>query len=287
MNIAFIGLGVMGYPMAGYQQTQGHNVCVYNRTLVKAQQWSEEHNGAYARTPAEASNGADIAMVCVGDDNDVRSVIDGEEGVLAGLRPGTMIVDHTTTSYQLAKALSEKCQNKGVHFMDAPVSGGQAGAEGGILAVMAGGSEENLQYAKPAIEAYAQSITLMGPVGAGQATKMVNQILIAGILQGISEGFTLAQQLDLDLPKVLNAISAGAAGSWQLSNRGLSIDKDSFDDGFAIDWMVKDLGFCLNAARDAGIALPNTQFVSDRYKELQQKGYNRCDTSVLIKQYDK
>ncbi|MGH1487148.1 MAG: NAD(P)-dependent oxidoreductase [Cellvibrionaceae bacterium] len=287
MNVAFIGLGVMGYPMAGYQQKEGHNVCVYNRTLTKAQKWSEEYKGRYAETPAAASKGADVVMVCVGNDDDVRGVIYGEEGVLAGLSAGAMIVDHTTTSYELAKELSEKCQEKGVNFMDAPVSGGQAGAENGVLAVMLGGSEEHLQYAKVAIEPYAKSITLMGPVGAGQATKMVNQILIAGILQGISEGFTLAQKADLDLPKVIDAISAGAAGSWQLSNRGLNIDKDIFDYGFAVDWMVKDLGFCLNAAKNLGIELPNTQFASDRYKELQKKGYNRSDTSVLIKQYDK
>ena len=286
MKIAFIGLGVMGYPMAGHQQNAGHEVCVYNRTVAKAQKWAEEYQGNYAETPAEASKGADIVMVCVGNDDDVRSVIYGESGVLAGLAEGATIVDHTTTSYELAKELSEKCQQKGVQFMDAPVSGGQAGAENGVLAVMLGGTEQQLETVNAVIQPYAKSITLMGPVGAGQATKMVNQILIAGVLQGISEGFTLAQKADLDLPKVIDAISGGAAGSWQLSNRGLNIDKDIFDYGFAIDWMVKDLGFCLKTAKDLGVELPNTQFASDRYKALQEKGYNRCDTSVLIKQYE-
>jgi 3-hydroxyisobutyrate dehydrogenase len=286
MKVAFIGLGVMGYPMAGYQQQSGHDVCVYNRTTTKAKQWAEQYQGRYAETPAAASKGADVVMVCVGNDDDVRSVIYGDEGVLAGLEAGAIIVDHTTTSYELAKELSEKCRLKGVGFIDAPVSGGQAGAENGVLAVMAGGEESVLSKIQPAIQPYAKTITLMGPAGAGQATKMVNQILIAGILQGISEGFTLAKKAELDLPKVIDAISAGAAGSWQLSNRGLNINNDVFDYGFAIDWMVKDLGFCLNAAKELGITLPNTQFASERYKELQKKGYNRCDTSVLIKQYD-
>lgn len=287
MNIAFIGLGVMGYPMAGFQQRAGHTVCAYNRTTAKAQRWADEYGGYFAETPAKASHNTDVVMICVGNDDDVRSVIYGEDGVLSGLSEGATIVDHTTTSYELAIELQQACSDKGVSFIDAPVSGGQAGAESGVLAVMMGGSEAGLTQVRPAIEPYAKTITLMGDVGSGQMTKMVNQILIGGILQGISEGFTLARKADLDLPKVIDAISQGAAGSWQLSNRGLNIDKGVFDYGFAIDWMCKDLGFCLDAAKSLGVELPNTQFVSDRYKELQAKGHNREDTSALIKQFYK
>lgn len=272
--------------MAGFQQTSGHDVCVYNRTIAKAQQWVDEYNGRYAETPAAASQGVDVVMICVGNDDDVRSVVYGDEGVLASLSEGAIIVDHTTTSYGLAQELGEVCQQQGIGFVDAPVSGGQAGAENGALAVMAGGNETTLQKADAAIQPYAKSITYMGEVGTGQMTKMVNQILIAGTLQGMSEGFTLAKKAGLNVPKVIDAISGGAAGSWQLSNRGNNIDQDIFEGGFAIDWMVKDLGFCLEAAKAVGLDIPNTQFASDRYKELQQKGYNRCDTSVLIKQYD-
>ena len=287
MNLAFIGLGVMGYPMAGFQQRSGHHVCAYNRTVTKAQQWAEQYRGNFAETPAAASREADVVMVCVGNDDDVRSVIYGDDGVLSGISRGAVIVDHTTTSRELAQELSVRCAEQGVRFMDAPVSGGQSGAESGTLAIMLGGDQATLTEVEPAIQPYAKSITLMGPAGAGQSTKMVNQVLIAGILQGIAEGFTLAEKAELDLPKVIDAISGGAAGSWQLSNRGINIHKDIFDYGFAVDWMVKDLGFCLNAAESLGIALPNTQFAADRYKALQKKGYNRCDTSVLIKQYEK
>jgi 3-hydroxyisobutyrate dehydrogenase len=286
MKIAFVGLGVMGYPMAGFQKKAGHEVCVYNRTTAKAQQWAEEFQGEFAPTPGEASRGADIVMVCVGNDDDVRSVILGEDGVLAALTPGVIIVDHTTTSFELAKEMNVACEQQGVHFLDAPVSGGQSGAENGMLAVMVGGDEKIIKRADAAIQPYAKTLTPMGPVGAGQATKMVNQILIAGILQGISEGFTLAKASGLELPKVIAAIKDGAAGSWQLSNRGNNIDKGVFDYGFAIDWMVKDLGFCLSTAEKFQLELPNTEYTCDRYKELQEKGYNRCDTSVLIKQFE-
>jgi 3-hydroxyisobutyrate dehydrogenase len=286
MNVAFIGLGVMGYPMAGFQQQAGHDVCVFNRTAAKAQKWADEYGGRSSETPREASQNADVVMVCVGNDNDVRSVIYGDDGILAGLQKGAFIVDHTTTSYELALELEEACKEQGVGFIDAPVSGGQAGAEGGVLAVMMGADEASLNTVKPAIEPYAKTITHMGDVGSGQVTKMVNQILIAGILQGISEGFTLARKAKLDLPKVIDAISQGAAGSWQLSNRGLNIDQGIFDYGFAIDWMSKDLGFCLDAAKSLGLELPNTQYVSDCYKALQANGHNREDTSALIKQFD-
>jgi 3-hydroxyisobutyrate dehydrogenase len=286
MKIAFIGLGVMGYPMATYQQKAGHDVCVYNRTTAKAQHWAEEHGGRYAETPAEASMGADVVLMCVGNDDDVRSVVYGDEGILAGLSAGSIVVDHTTTSYDLAKELYENCNQQQIDFLDAPVSGGQAGAENGTLAIMVGGNSSVLEKAKPAMLPYAKTITLMGAAGSGQATKMVNQILIAGILQGIAEGFTLARKANLDVPTVIDAISQGAAGSWQLSNRGINIDKNHFDYGFAIDWMIKDLGFCLETAAALGIELPNARYVNERYKELQMKGYNRCDTSALIKQFD-
>ncbi len=286
MKVAFIGLGVMGYPMAGFQQKAGHNVCVYNRTSAKAQKWVDEYGGRFAETPAEASKDADVVMICVGNDNDVRSVVYGGNGIISGLKAGAIIVDHTTTSHELAIELGEKCKDAQLEFLDAPVSGGQAGAENGALAVMIGGDKSVLEKATLAIEPYAKTMTHMGDTGAGQLTKMVNQILIAGVLQGVSEGFTLAKKSGLDLPTVINAISEGAAGSWQLSNRGLNIDKDVFDYGFAIDWMCKDLGFCLDAAQKIGLSLPNTQFVNERYVELQQRGLNRCDTSALIKQYD-
>ena len=286
MNIAFIGLGVMGYSMAAHQRRAGHDVCVYNRTSSKARQWVEQYQGRCAETPAAAAKGADVVMICVGNDDDVRSVVYGDQGILATVSEGTIIVDHTTTSYELAKEVSKCCQQHGVAFLDAPVSGGQSGAENGVLAVMVGGEETVLERANAAIEPYAKTITHMGLAGAGQATKMVNQILVTGVLQGMAEGLTLAKKLDLDLPKVIDAISGGAAGSWQLSNRGLNIHNNIFDYGFAVDWMVKDLGFCLQAAKSFDLELPNTQFASNCYKSLREKGYNRCDTSVLIKQYD-
>ena len=226
-------------------------------------------------------------MVCVGNDDDVRSVVYGDDGILAGLAAGAMLVDHTTTSHTLALELAEACNKQGLAFLDAPVSGGQAGAENGVLAIMVGGESTDLDSVAAAMEPYAKSITSMGPVGSGQITKMVNQILIAGVLQGIAEGFTLANKAELNLAKVIDAISAGAAGSWQLSNRGKTITDDEFDFGFAIDWMVKDLGICLDSAQRMGLTLPNTQYVSERYKELQARGLNRCDTSILIKQFDK
>lgn len=286
MKLAFIGMGTMGYPMAGFQQQAGHDVTVFNRTVAKAEKWAAEYGGNYAQTPAEASKGADAVMLCVGNDDDVRGVLYGEDGVLAGLSAGSVLVDHTTTSFDLTQEVSAKCQAQGVDFIDAPVSGGQAGAEQGVLAIMIGGAEAVLERVKPAIEPYSKTITHMGDIGAGQLTKMVNQILITGILQGISEGFTLARKTGLDLPKVIDAISQGAAGSWQLSNRGHNIDIDKFDYGFAIDWMVKDLGFCLDEAKNRDLKLSNTEFVYNRYKELQEQGLNRCDTSALVKQFD-
>lgn len=286
MKIAFIGLGVMGFSMAGHQQHAGNQVCVYNRTYAKALKWVDSYGGTSRLTPVEAAKGADVVMVCVGNDDDVRNVLYGEQGALAGLETGAYVVDHTTTSHALAQELDGECKKQGLHFLDAPVSGGQAGAENGTLAIMIGGNQADLAAVTPAMEPYAQVITHMGDVGAGQMTKMVNQLLIAGVLQGISEGLILARKTGLDLPKVIEAIGQGAAGSWQLTNRALNIHADKFDYGFAIDLMQKDLGFCLDAAKKLGLELPNAEFVSQRYSELQNKGYNRCDTSVLIKQYE-
>lgn len=286
MKITFLGLGVMGYPMAGYLQKAGYETCVYNRTTAKAQKWADEYKGRYEETPALAAKGADIVLLCVGNDNDVRDMIVGEKGVLDVLDAGAIIVDHTTTSDALAKEMAKVSQEKGVDFIDAPVSGGQAGAENGQLAIMVGGDLAAFTRIEPVINSYAKSILYMGESGAGQATKMVNQLLIAGVLQGISEGFALAEKSGLALPQVIDAISAGAAGSWQLSNRGENIAKDKFDYGFAIDWMRKDLGFCLDAAKLHGITLPNAERVDQCYEKLQEKGHSRSDTSVLVKQYD-
>lgn len=290
MKLAFIGLGVMGYPMAGHLQRAGYDVCVYNRTTEKAVKWSEEYQGRYAETPALAAEGSQIVFICVGNDDDVRAMIAGTDqqaGVLSALTEGGVIVDHTTTSDSLAREMADLAQSQGKHFMDAPVSGGQLGAENGQLAIMLGGDDAVFEQVAPVIDSYSKSITHMGGVGAGQATKMVNQVLIAGVLQGIAEGFALANKSGLEIPQVIEAVSGGAAGSWQLSNRGLNINNDKFDYGFAIDWMRKDLGFCLDAAAQYGIELPNAKYVDQCYEKLQQQGHSRSDTSVLVKQYDK
>jgi 3-hydroxyisobutyrate dehydrogenase len=289
MKLTFIGLGVMGYPMAGHLQKAGFDVCVYNRTTEKAQKWAKEFGGTYAETPALASEHADIVLICVGNDNDVRSMIVGtgdQLGILSTIKTCAIIVDHTTTSDTLAKEMAKTSATQGVKFIDAPLSGGQAGAENAQLAIMVGGDKGVLAEVEPVLNTYAKSLQHMGDVGAGQSTKMVNQVLIAGVLQGIAEGFVLSKKSGLDFSQVVDAISAGAAGSWQLSNRGTNIDKDVFDYGFAIDWMCKDLGFCLDAAKRYDIKLPNTESVIQRYKELQSKGLNRCDTSILVKQYE-
>lgn len=286
MNIAFLGLGVMGYPMAGHLQKAGHNVGVYNRTVKKAQQWVTEFGGCYYDTPAQAAQSADIVLLCVGNDSDVTHVLTGECGVLDTLAAGKFIVDHTTTSDRLAKKMYRIAAEKNIYFIDAPVSGGQAGAENGALAIMAGGDTSVFDSVEPVLHVYAKSVIYMGEAGAGQATKMTNQLLIAGILQGISEGFALANAAGLDIARVTEAIGAGAAGSWQLANRADNINQDKFDYGFAIDWMRKDLGFCLDAAKKYGITLPNAEWVDQCYEKLQAQGHQRSDTSVLVKQYD-
>jgi 3-hydroxyisobutyrate dehydrogenase len=285
MKITFLGLGVMGYPMAGYLQKAGHTVCVYNRTTSKAQKWVDEFGGSYSETPALAAKDAEIVLLCVGNDNDVREVIVGEHGVLSVLKKGSIIVDHTTTSDRLAKEMYRVVKEKGCDFIDAPVSGGQAGADNAQLAIMAGGDKGVFDKVAPILDVYAKSLLYMGAAGTGQATKMTNQLLIAGVLQGISEGFALAKSAGLDLDTVAQAISAGSAGSWQLSNRAENINNDKFDYGFAVDWMRKDLSFCLQAAKDYGIALPNAEWVDQCYAKLQAEGHQRSDTSVLVKQY--
>ena len=285
MKITFLGLGVMGHPMAGHLRAEGHDVCVYNRTTAKAQKWIDECGGNYGETPALAAKNSDLVLLCVGNDDDVREMIIGDQGVLSVLTEGAIIVDHTTTSDRLAKDMYRVVQEKGCHFIDAPVSGGQAGAENAQLAIMAGGDKTIFDKASPILDVYAKSLLYMGVAGAGQATKMTNQLLIAGVLQGISEGFALAKSAGLDLDQVARAISAGSAGSWQLQNRAENINKDKFDYGFAVDWMRKDLGFCLQAAKDYGIELPNAQWVDNCYASLQTQGHQRSDTSVLVKQY--
>ncbi len=283
LKTAFIGLGVMGYPMAGHLANKGFSVSVYNRSWEKAERWVGEYRGDMADTPAAASTDADIVFVCVGNDQDVRSVVFGEAGILASLKPGSILVDHTTTSAHLAVELKEACAEIGASFIDAPVSGGQAGAENGCLTVMCGGEEEAFQKAKPVMESYARQVQLLGPNGQGQRCKMVNQICIAGILQGLSEALILAEKAGLSIPLVVDTLRHGAAGSWQMVNRMETMSQDKFDFGFAIDWMRKDLGICLEEAQSYGVRLPLTEDVDRQYESLQQQGMGRMDTSVLVR----
>ncbi len=286
MKLSFLGLGVMGYPMAGHLQKAGHEVCVYNRTTSKAQQWVEEYKGTYAATPQEAVKDAGIVMLCVGNDDDVRGVVAGDKGILSGISDNAIIVDHTTTSSHLAKEMSALTLKAGIAFLDAPVSGGQNGAEAGEVVVMIGGDKTAVDKAMPVLDSYSKSMVYMGESGAGQSTKMVNQLMIVGALQGIAEGFAIAKASGLDLLTVIDAIGGGGAGSWQLAKRGTNITKDKFDYGFAVEWMRKDLGFCLDAAKAFGIELPNAKHADQSYAELETKGHARSDTSVLVKQYD-
>ena len=279
---AFIGLGVMGYPMAGHLAAKGFDVTVYNRTPTKAEAWVAEHGGTAAPTPAEAAAGADVVFTCVGNDDDVRSVVLGESGALAGMAKGACLIDNTTTSATLARELHGKAAGQGVDFLDAPVSGGQAGAEGGALTVMVGGEEAPFQRARPAMDCYGKAVTLMGPAGAGQLTKMVNQICIAGLVQGLAEGMNFAQRAGLDGDLVLDVISKGAAQSWQMENRGQTMLKGEFEFGFAVDWMRKDLGICLGESDNNGARLPVAALVDQFYKHVQAAGGNRYDTSSLM-----
>lgn len=279
---AFIGLGVMGYPMAGFLQKAGYEMTVYNRTTAKAEKWVAEYGGSFAKTPAKAAEGADFVMVCVGNDDDLRSVVLGETGILSTMKAGSIFVDHTTASSEVARELGALAKEKGIGFVDAPVSGGQAGAENGVLTVMCGGSQEDFDRASKPIDAYSQACKLLGDVGAGQLTKMVNQICIAGVVQGLSEGIHFAEKAGLDAEKVIEVISKGAAQSWQMENRYKTMIADEFDFGFAVDWMRKDLGICLNTANQIGASLPNTALVDQYYGDVQAMGGNRMDTSSLI-----
>ena len=279
-QVAFIGLGVMGYPMAGHLANAGYQTRVYNRTTAKSEQWCRDYQGDFAVTPREAAEGADFIFMCVGNDDDLRSVVYGDDGVLAGCKEGAILVDHTTASANVAREVADKSS---VPFLDAPVSGGQAGAENGVLTVMIGGDQASFDAARPVIMSYARAAELMGSVGAGQLTKMVNQICIAGLVQGLSEGLNFAQRAGLDGHKVVDVISKGAAGSWQMENRGNTMLDDEFEFGFAVDWMRKDLAICLEEAEHNGAELPVTRIVNDFYGEVQAMGGGRWDTSSLIR----
>ncbi len=283
MKVAFLGLGVMGYPMAGHLVKNGHEVCVYNRTTEKAKKWVGEFGGSFGQTPAQAAKDAQIVFVCVGNDDDLRSVCLDQQGAFNAMSKGALMVDHTTTSAAVARELYDKAKQRGLSFMDAPVSGGQAGAENGVLTIMCGGDQADFDRSKPVQNSYAQAVTLMGEVGAGQLTKMVNQITFVGAVQAIAEGLVFAEKAGLDAKQVVDVISKGAAGSWQLSNRGHTMVDDEFDFGFAVDWVRKDLGFALDEARKNGSALPITGLIDQYYKEVQRMGGGRWDTSSLIK----
>ena len=283
MKLAFLGLGVMGYPMAGHLQKAGHSITVYNRTAEKSAKWVATYGGASAATPREAAVGADIVMMCVGNDNDVRSVIYGDDGALAGLAAGAVLVDHTTASADVAREVYAEAIKAGKHFIDAPVSGGQAGAENGKLTVMCGGDQAAFDRVNAVLALYAKAVTMMGASGAGQLTKMVNQICIAGLVQALSEGLAFAQKAGIDAKLVLEVISKGAAQSWQMENRGTTMVDGKFNFGFAVDWMRKDLGICLEEARRNGARLPVTALVDQFYADVQQMGGARFDTSSLIR----
>ncbi|MCG6229361.1 NAD(P)-dependent oxidoreductase [Vibrio furnissii] len=283
MKVSFIGLGVMGYPMAGHLVSAGFDVSVFNRTQAKAQAWAAQHGGRAAPTVEACVREADVVLMCVGNDDDVRSMATSEQGALAFMKPGAILVDHTTTSALLAEELGAAAQNVGVRFMDAPVSGGQAGAENGVLTIMCGGEADLFDALQPVLNAYGRSSVLMGGVGQGQRAKMVNQICIAGVLNGLSEGLILAENAGLDIPTLVACLKNGAAGSWQMENRAVTMAENRFDFGFAIDWMIKDLGFCLDEAERQGVRLPMTENTIAAYRSLSANGEGRMDTSVLIK----
>ncbi len=280
---AFIGLGVMGYPMAGHMAKAGHDVTVYNRTTAKAEAWAKEHGGSHANTPAKAADGCDLVFACVGNDNDLRSVVYGDDGILAGMKDGAIFMDHTTASADVAREIDAKARDLGIGFLDGPVSGGQAGAENGALTVMAGGEQEHFDIAEPVAQAYSKAVTLMGPAGSGQLTKAVNQICIAGLVQGLSEGLAFADKAGLDATKVVDVISKGAAQSWQMDNRAETMIADKFDFGFAVEWMQKDLGIALTEARTNGALLPATAVIDQFYAQVAAMGGSRWDTSSLIR----
>lgn len=281
-NVAFIGLGVMGYPMAGHLAKAGYQVTVYNRTTAKAMQWAHDFENSYAKTPREAVENSDIVFACVGNDDDVREVSYGDDGIFAGLKTGAIYVDHTTASAELARELNEAAVKQGNFFIDAPVSGGQAGAENGLLTVMCGGEDTIFAQVHPVMDAYAKFSQLMGPVGKGQIAKMANQICIAGLVQGLSEAFNFAQRAGLDADKLVETISKGAAGSWQMENRYKTMFAGEYEFGFAVDWMRKDLAIAFAEAEKYGAELPVTKIVDGFYEQVQQQGGSRYDTSSLI-----
>ena len=282
-QVAFIGLGVMGFHMAGHLANAGHQVTVYNRTTSRAEEWLGKFSGTSAPTPAEAAAAADIVFACVGNDDDVRTISTGEGGAFSGMRKGSVFVDHTTASAELARELDATARAQGLRFLDGPVSGGEAGAQNGALTVMMGGEPADFEEVEPVIDSYARAVTLLGPAGSGQLTKMVNQICIAGLVQALAEGLNFAKCVGLDAKLVLEVISKGAAQSWQMENRGGTMVDDQFEFGFAVNWMRKDLNICLAEARRAGTRLPVTALVDQFYAEVQARGGGRWDTSSLMR----
>lgn len=287
VKVAFIGLGVMGFPMAGHLSAKNGETTVFNRTRAKADEWLSRHKGTVAQTPAEAAAGAQAVFCCVGADDDLRAVTIGENGAFEGMAPGAVFVDHTTASAQVSRELAEEARRRGLDFVDAPVSGGQAGAESGTLTVMCGGEPETFARVEPLMAAYSKARRLMGPVGSGQLTKMVNQICIAGLLEGLAEGLHFARRAGLDIASVIEAVSKGAAQSWQMENRTATMAQGVYDFGFAVDWMRKDLGICLDEARRNGARLPVTALVDQFYGEIQALGGSRWDTSSLFERLDR
>ncbi|MGO4564713.1 NAD(P)-dependent oxidoreductase [Rhizobium sp. 2YAF20] len=287
-KVAFIGMGVMGYPMAGHLAVKGgHDVTVYNRTAAKAEAWVKQYGGKSGQTPAAAADGAEFVFTCVGNDDDLRFVTIGKDGVIGAMTPGAILIDNTTASAEVARELSAAAAAGGCGFIDAPVSGGQAGAENGVLTVMCGGDETTFEKARPVIDAYARMVGLMGAVGAGQLTKMINQICIAGLVQGLAEGIHFGKQAGLDIDKVVEVISKGAAGSWQMENRHKTMNAGKYDFGFAVDWMRKDLDIVLTEARRNGAKLPVTALVDQFYGDVQAMGGRRWDTSSLLARLDR
>jgi len=282
-KVAFLGLGVMGYPMAGHLAAKGHEVTVYNRTAAKAEAWAAQHGGSHAATPREAAAGKDFVMACVGNDDDLRAVCTGPDGAFAGMSAGAIFVDHTTVSAKVTREMAAAAADAGLGFVDAPVSGGQAGAENGQLSIMCGGTEAQYAAAEPVMQGYAKICRRLGDSGAGQLTKMANQIAIAGLVQGLSEALHFAEKAGLSIEDVVEVISQGAAGSWQMANRYKTMAADEYAFGFAVDWMRKDLGICLSTANETGASLPVTALVDQFYKDVQKLGGGRWDTSSLIK----
>ncbi len=286
-NVSFIGLGVMGYPMAGHLQNKGYNVTVYNRTTAKAEKWVEEYKGSMAKTPGEAAQNSEIVLMCVGRDEDIIEVMEGKDGILSRVTEGSIIVDHTTASAEIARNYYKKLKDNKLSFLDAPVSGGQAGAENGVLSIMIGGDEKDYNTVKPVLTSYGKAVELIGPSGSGQIAKMINQICIAGLVQGLSEAMAFGKKSNVDMEKVLSVISKGAAQSWQMENRYRTMLDGKFDYGFAVDWMRKDLSICFNEADKNGANLPITKIVDKYYEEVQKNGGNRFDTSSLMTLVDK